>query len=431
VIASIAISSSLADTPANCSYEDVRGSWVIHEGPRGNDKSINCSAKVNITNALFVQLSFPNIATDDNGNVGFWTIIYNQGFEVVINNRKYFAFFYYTVDNQNVTSYCFHTSWGWAHGTGVNPSDWSCAIATRADGQNITKGYTLPDSRLTQIHANKLYEKNEEHVARINKKQSTWKAGNYEFMNGMKISDLVKMAGGPKSKILGKPRATKPSQEDIKKASALPDSFDWRNVNGVNYVSPVRNQGSCGSCYIFSSMAMNEARLRIKTLGVKNTIFSTQDIVECSPYSQGCDGGFPYLISGKYSEDFGIVDESCNPYTGRDGSCTTNSTCQRSYSTNYHYVGGFYGACSEALMRVELVKNGPLAVSFEVYDDFLSYKSGIYHHTFERDEKNLQFNPFELTNHAVLLVGYGVENDVPFWIIKNSWGKNQLKLKFK
>jgi len=41
-----------------------------------------------------------------------------------------------------------------------------------------------------------------------------------------------------------KPRATKPSLEDIKKASALPDSFDWRNVNGVNYVSPVRNQGN-------------------------------------------------------------------------------------------------------------------------------------------------------------------------------------------
>jgi len=58
-------------------------------------------------------------------------------------------------------------------------------------------------------------------------------------------------------------------------------------------------------------MAMNEARLRIKTLGTKTTVFSTQDIVECSEYSQGCNGGFPYLISGKYSEDFGIVEESC------------------------------------------------------------------------------------------------------------------------
>ena len=76
-------------------------------------------------------------------------------------------------------------------------------------------------------------------------------------------------------------------------------------------MSPVRNQGSCGSCYAFSSMAMNEARLRIKTLNQQQKVFSTQDIVECAEYSQGCEGGFPYLISGKYAEDFGLVEESC------------------------------------------------------------------------------------------------------------------------
>ena len=106
------------------------------------------------------------------------------------------------------------------------------------------------------------------------------------------------------------------------------------------------------------------------------------------------------MVAGKYSEDFGVVEESCNPYTGEDGVCQTPTTCERHYATNYAYIGGFYGACNEALMRIELVKNGPLAVSFEVYDDFMSYKSGIYHHTATKDYQNFGFNPFEITNHV-------------------------------
>lgn len=89
----------------------------------------------------------------------------------------------------------------------------------------------------------------------------------------------------------------------------LPDKFDWRNVNGINYVSPIRNQGSCGSCYAFGSMALHEARLRIKSNNTQTNVFSTQDIVECSKYSQGCDGGFPYLVAGKYAEVIFIKQE--------------------------------------------------------------------------------------------------------------------------
>ena len=96
----------------------------------------------------------------------------------------------------------------------------------------------------------------------------------------------------------------------------------------------------------------------------------------------------------------------CNPYTGKDGQCTTSSQCQRYYATDYKYLGGFYGACNEALMRIELVKNGRIAVSFEVYDDFLNYKSGIYRHTGVRNVDNFGFNPFELTNHVVAIVLY-------------------------
>ncbi len=62
-------------------------------------------------------------------------------------------------------------------------------------------------------------------------------------------------------------------------------------MNGTNYVSPVRNQGSCGSCYAFSSMGMLEARIRILTGNKQQPVLSTQNIVSCSNYSQGCEGG--------------------------------------------------------------------------------------------------------------------------------------------
>lgn len=65
----------------------------------------------------------------------------------------------------------------------------------------------------------------------------------------------------------------------------------------------------------------------------------------CCYVTADCAGGFPYLIGGKYAEDYGLVEESCNLYTGNvTGHCTTEPTCRRHYSTAYQYVGGYYGA---------------------------------------------------------------------------------------
>ena len=67
----------------------------------------------------------------------------------------------------------------------------------------------------------------------------------------------------------------------------LPESFDWRKHEGQDFVSPVRNQEQCGSCFAFGSLAMLESRLRIATNNTVGKVFAPQDVVDCSEYSQG------------------------------------------------------------------------------------------------------------------------------------------------
>lgn len=256
-------------------------------------------------------------------------------------------------------------------------------------------------------------------IETINLQQKSWKATAYSWMEGMSHDSLMKMRGGIKSKIHSRPTVSPASNLVRRQAEFLPDSWDWRNVSGVNYVPAVRNQGACGSCYAFSATAMVESRIRVATKNDVAVTLSPQDIVSCSDYSQGCEGGFPYLIGGKYAQDFGMVAEECNPYIGKDSTCSEKS-CSRTFVAKYRYVGGFYGACNEESMKLSLVQSGPMSVSFEVYPDFMHYSSGVYHHSGLLDK----FNPFELTNHAVLLVGYGTDEETKedYWLVKNSWG---------
>ena len=320
----------------------------------------------------------------------------------------------YTTDaNKTVVSHCASTLHGWSHD--LVSRNWACYF-----GEKIASSHSSAKEEkfapIMKLDLERNFIPNDAYISRINSAQSLWKATHYLQVADITLGGLLRRAGGV-PKVRQSPR---PRPAPVTAAEELPTSFDWRDQNGVNYVSPVRNQGQCGSCYAFASMAMLESHLRILTSNTLQVVLSPQDVVGCSEYSQGCEGGFPYLIAGKYAQDFGTVEENCFPYIGKDSACNEQKNCLRYYATDYYYVGGYYGACNEAQMRLELVRNGPIAVSFEVYNDFLHYSGGIYNHTGLTD----RFNPWEITNHVVLIVGYGTEGGVPFWIVKNSWGED-------
>jgi len=104
------------------------------------------------------------------------------------------------------------------------------------------------------------------------------------------------------------------------KFGKLPANFDWRNVDGTNYDSPIRKQGECGSCYAISAVSVMEARIRIASNNRLKPLLSPSSVLACSRYNQGCFGGYPYLV-GKFGKEFGFVEENCQPYTETDDKC--------------------------------------------------------------------------------------------------------------
>ncbi|KRY52559.1 Dipeptidyl peptidase 1 [Trichinella britovi] len=400
------ILSTEADIPVSCYFEDVAGTWKFQESGYSTKGPATCeNAIMDFSRQNIIQLLYPNVALDKFGNRGKWTLIYNQ-------------------DPHHVTSVCEQTVPGWSHDKYVR--DWSCFVGHKIKTPLSrikpaeTKTYNIMTNYKNAFYSEYRFLNNMKFIDKINKAQTNWYAVAYpEFEDLSRLEMLLKL-GGIKSKIMNRPKPARITEHVQNLANELPDQFDWRNVSG-----------SCGSCYAFASAAMHEARYRILTDNQHQPVFSPQDIIECSQYSQGCDGGFPYLIGGKYAEDFGFVTEQCNPYSGiikDEAICTTDPQCKRHYATDYQYVGGFYGATNEPLMRLALVNSGPLAVGIEAFDDLIHYRGGIYHHTKIHDDSNFptKWNPFELTNHAVLIVGYGVDkkSNIPYWIVKNSWGTN-------
>ncbi|KAH0453777.1 hypothetical protein IEQ34_018101 [Dendrobium chrysotoxum] len=180
----------------------------------------------------------------------------------------------------------------------------------------------------------------------------------------------------------------------------LPKEKDWRK-DGI--VSPVKNQGNCGSCWAFSATGAIEAAYT--QLTGKAISLSEQQLIDCSlKYNNfGCAGGYPSQAFQYIKDNGGIEAEKTYPYLAADGKCRFKKENVR--------VKGDEDELKHAVGNVR-----PVTVGMEVVPDFRFYKKGVF------SSDTCSSSPDDL-NHAVLVIGYGVEEGIPYWLIKNSWGK--------
>ncbi len=207
-----------------------------------------------------------------------------------------------------------------------------------------------------------------------------------------------------------------PEEEIASGALQLSASFDWRNVNGQNYVSPVKNQGSCGSCWAFGTVAPLEAKLLIS--GGELADLSEQYLVSCNNNGWSCNGGWwahDYHDNKKASGELeaGSVLESIFPYTASNSACNPPHDHYQKIE-NWKYVGSSFGVPSVEAIKTAITTYGPVAAAVCVGSAFTGYHSGI----FSTDEKYVCKTG--QVNHAVVLVGWDDATDT--WIMKNSWG---------
>ena len=204
----------------------------------------------------------------------------------------------------------------------------------------------------------------------------------------------------------------------------LPTSFDWRN-NGGDYTTPIKNQGSCGSCWAFATTGAFESYKEIKAGNPSlNPNYAEQYLVSCAADQYGCNGGYfdsmAYFVNQAGSSGgTGTVTETSFPYTATTGTCKslsgyTRYTVDTSAGETWGYVGGGneWSIPSDDAIKTAIYLYGPVAAGVYAESTFDSYSSGILDSTASAS----------YANHAIIIVGWGTSNGRTYWICKNSWG---------
>lgn len=251
----------------------------------------------------------------------------------------------------------------------------------------------------------------------INSKGLGWTAGRNERFDGVSLREAKRLLG-----VVLPEAVSCPKDFTFVETEAVPESFDSRK-QWPKFIHGVLDQQQCGSCWAFAASEVFSDRMAIASNGSINEVFSPEALVACDTKDSGCDGGYP-TYAADYIVSHGLPTLKCEPYVSGGGdvpSCAKK--CKDGSAIKVHKYKSWDYCIGEAAMKAAL-QHGPVAVAFAVYEDFFSYKKGVYKWDGESALAGY---------HAVKLLGYGEEKaectgtepcaaPKKYWIVQNSWG---------
>jgi len=241
-------------------------------------------------------------------------------------------------------------------------------------------------------------------------KTQTYQLGQNQFshMTHDEFMDAVHVGGTRVPNLRREPTATVHTGPGDR--SSLPDSVDW-SAQGA--VTPVKDQGNCGSCWSFSATGALEGAYQIKYGSL--TAFSEQQLVSCDVDGgdAGCSGGWMDDAFSYVTKNGGLTTEDGYPYTsgttGKTGTCVSSGYVNNANVAPKSFTDVKAGDVT-ALMSA--VAQQPVAIAIQANQvAFQSYKSGV-----------LTGKCGQRLDHGVLAVGYGTLDGIDYWKVKNSWG---------